>query len=368
MQFVRLIPWLGLFVEKARVRLPEKAPAEALMAGPFVAETVPPEVAIPLAEMAIPVPFDAETSRRPKLGAVVLFARLTPVPEDAPLSTRTCANERADVFPWMSMPVPPGFVNVALPRTVTAPPPLAWRNPTPLLPLVTIVPNVRVPEELFWREMASVPPPRLTRPKERFPVEVVTRIRWFPDPLTLTGLPKVAFRLDPVTRIPWVPGFVTEVTLAESEPATFVSDTPSAGLPIDAMPFIVTPRVIPLARSARPAWTSTSPDAAFSVPPLEASIPAWPSVLTVRLAKEVTAPAWALWSKVSAVPPARRTTLFPSSTVPVKATVEAAVGPVTEIPVDGPSAATAPERVTVPPERPWTSTARPAFDFEIVPA
>src|SRR5215213_5413518 len=104
----------------------------------------------------------------------------------------------------MSMPLPPVFVIVAVPETVTAPPALACSNPTPVPLLIASVPKDLVPAELFCREIPFVPALTVVVPKLTLPVLVETTIPCVAEP-TLVDVPKLAATDEPVIEIPSAP-------------------------------------------------------------------------------------------------------------------------------------------------------------------
>lgn len=115
---------------------------------------------------------------------VALLVRSTPMPA-AFLLTVVAANEMLAFEPSMSMPLPPGFVMDVAPGTVTGPPPVPCRKPTPVLPDVVIDAKVRVPAELFCKEIASLPPVTVVAPKLRSAVVVPIRMPCVVLPETL---------------------------------------------------------------------------------------------------------------------------------------------------------------------------------------
>ena len=208
----RLRPVAGLLVDERVLKLRPRPTLPSSSEGPPVAATLPPPVlTVPPPLATRPAPFAVVTASEEKeTVSPVLLVRLTPVPALL-LPTVVAAKERLAFELSTLMPTPAGLVMVVAPVTLTAPPPLACRNPTPLLPEVVMAPKVRVPAELFPRMMASVPP--------------VTEV-----------LPKLMLAVLEPTETPCVAEPETEVEPKATVPATSDSRMPCAALLVVATP------------------------------------------------------------------------------------------------------------------------------------
>src|SRR5438067_5603448 len=133
----------------------------------------------------------------------------------------------------------PALDNVAAPVTVTFPPPAPERKAMPEPPETPSVPKVRVPEELFWNEMPSVPPVTEVLPKAMAAVVVPIRMPVVVLPETVVE-PNETVPVRPVRLIPWL---VLELvaTLVKAEVAAKAPVVRSSALPV---PLKVTSAVV----------------------------------------------------------------------------------------------------------------------------